>query len=308
MAEQPQPQPKQEQSRSWLAILGEAQLQNAEAQVAAGKYVAEVVGEATSGAGTAVVEDYSLGIMSKEYASNHPKARKTGELIGHLITTVAGVLEIGAAATEAVFGGVVTSTGALAPIGVGAIVQSTVVGTHGAGVTFIGGSNSVKSAKDIYQMFKSEGTPGRASSKTSADSIRKNLNNEILDEMEAKGGHLLEKHVGKTNEELLKRAAQEGVPSTTFSNKSTALKATQENIRKNADQISDWLDNPNSKGYLITKTEHNYPVGKGVDVKDGGNSASKKVNNNLSKSQLYLVKDPSMTSGYRIITGYPVFD
>jgi hypothetical protein len=308
MAEQPQPQPKQEQSRSWLAILGEAQLQNAEAQVAAGKYVAEVVGEATSGAGTAVVEDYSLGIMSKEYASNHPKARKTGELIGHLITTVAGVLEMGAAATEAVFGGVVTSTGALAPIGVGAIVQSTVVGTHGAGVTFIGGSNSVKSAKDLYQMFKSEGTPGRASSKTSADSIRKNLNNEILDEMEAKGGHLLEKHVGKTNEELLKRAAQEGVPSTTFSNKSTALKATQENIRKNADQISDWLDNPNSKGYLITKTEHNYPVGKGVDVKNGGNSASKKVNNNLSKSQLYLVKDPSMTSGYRIITGYPVFD
>ncbi|MFD1464134.1 hypothetical protein ACFQ5D_22910 [Paenibacillus farraposensis] len=34
MAEQPKP----EQSRSWLAILGEAQLQNAEAQVAAGKY------------------------------------------------------------------------------------------------------------------------------------------------------------------------------------------------------------------------------------------------------------------------------
>lgn len=154
----------------------------------------------------------------------------------------------------------------------------------------------------------SSGGSGQASSKTSADSIRKSVNNEILDEMEAKGGHLLEKHVGKTNEELLKRAAQEGVPSTTFSNKSIALKATQENIRKNADQISDWLENPNSKGYLITKVEHNYPVGKGVDVKNGGNSASKQVSDSLSTSQLYLVKDPSMPSGYRIITGYPVFD
>ncbi|MFU1798611.1 hypothetical protein ACM1RC_32525 [Paenibacillus azoreducens] len=73
MAEQPKP--KQEQSRSWLAILGEAQLQNAEAQVAAGKYVADVVGEVISGTGTAVVEDYTFGIMSKEYASNHPKAQ-----------------------------------------------------------------------------------------------------------------------------------------------------------------------------------------------------------------------------------------
>lgn len=159
MAEQPKLQPKQEESRSWLAILGEAQLQNAEAQVAAGKYAAEVGGEVISGAGTAVVEDYTLGIMSKEYVSNHPKARKTGELIGHLITTVAGIIEMGGAAAEGVFGGAVTSTGALAPVGVGVIVQSAALGAHGAGVTSIGGSNSVKSAKDLYQMFKSEETP-----------------------------------------------------------------------------------------------------------------------------------------------------
>ncbi|HEY4391515.1 MAG TPA: RNase A-like domain-containing protein [Paenibacillus sp.] len=143
--------------------------------------------------------------------------------------------------------------------------------------------------------------------KSSASTIRNSVTNDILDDMESKGGHLLNKHVSKTNEDLLKRAAKEGVPSTTFYNKSTALKATQENIRKNAEQISDWLNNQNSKGYLITKAQHEYSIGKGVDVKNGGNSASKQVTDNLTTSQLYLVKDPSMPAGYRIITGYPVF-
>ncbi|GGG03003.1 hypothetical protein GCM10010913_25950 [Paenibacillus aceti] len=144
--------------------------------------------------------------------------------------------------------------------------------------------------------------------KFSASTIRNNVSNDILDAMESKGGHLLDKHVSKTNEDLLKRAAQEGVPSTTFYNKSTALKATQENIRKNAEQISDWLNDENSKGYLITKVQHEYSIGKGVDVKNGGNSASKQVVDNLITSQLYLVKDTSMPAGYRIITGYPVFE
>lgn len=46
---------------------------------------------------------------------------------------------------------------------------------------------------------------------------------------------------------------------------------------------------------------------RGVEVKDGGNSSSKHITNDLSKSQQYLVKDSSMPAGYRIVTGYPVF-
>ncbi|WP_307500517.1 hypothetical protein [Paenibacillus brasilensis] len=129
MAEQPKP--KQEQSRSWVAILGEAQLQNAEAQVAAGKYVADVVGEVISGAGTAVVEDYTFGIMSKEYASKHPKARKTGEVIGHCLTTVTGAVETAGAVTEGISGAVVTATGVGAPVGVLAIAESVLEGSTG---------------------------------------------------------------------------------------------------------------------------------------------------------------------------------
>lgn len=138
--------------------------------------------------------------------------------------------------------------------------------------------------------------------------IRYFRGNDILDDMESKGGHLLDKHVSKTNEYLLKRAAQERVASTTFNNKSTALKAAQENIKKNSEITSDWLNNPNLKGFLITKVNHEYSIGKGVDVKNEGHSASKQVTDNLTASQLYLVKAPSMLAGYRIITGYPVFE
>ncbi|AUJ88423.1 hypothetical protein PPYC2_26870 [Paenibacillus polymyxa] len=46
---------------------------------------------------------------------------------------------------------------------------------------------------------------------------------------------------------------------------------------------------------------------RGVEVKNGRNSSSKHITNDLSKSQLYLVKDSSMPTGYIIITGYPVF-
>lgn len=57
-----------------------------------------------------------------------------------------------------------------------------------------------------------------------------------------------------------------------------------------------------------SKAKHEYSVGIGVDVKNGGNSASKQVTDNLTTSLLYLVKDPSMPAGYRIITGHPVFE
>ena len=136
--------------------------------------------------------------------------------------------------------------------------------------------------------------------------IRK-INNSILDDMVEAGGHLLEKHVSKTDNDLIKRAAQEGVPSTSFSDKNTALRATRDNIRQNADTISNWLNDSNSKGYIIIEADHGVSIGKGVNVKNNGSSFSNKVTRNLTKSELFLVKDPTMPNGYKIITGYPVF-
>ena len=69
-----------------------------------------------------------------------------------------------------------------------------------------------------------------------------NVGEDVLDIMESNGGNTLEKHVSKSNVYLIKRAIQEDVEAATcYTNKSTAIKAVQENLRKNADEISKWL-------------------------------------------------------------------
>ncbi|MGG1616688.1 contractile injection system protein, VgrG/Pvc8 family [Paenibacillus sp. NRS-1782] len=182
MAQQAKPK-EEEKSQSWWDLMAAGQLQNAKNEAIMAKqmgneleYIADVSGEVVLGAGAAVVEDYSFGIMKKEYASDHPMARKTGEVIGHTLTTVAGAVEMTGAVAEGFFGGLVTATGVGAPVGVGVIVQSALLGAHGAGVTYTGASNSVQSAKDLYRMSKSEGpspnssTPSKPSSAKSGKS------------------------------------------------------------------------------------------------------------------------------------------
>ncbi|MBG9795721.1 hypothetical protein ABD76_25985, partial [Paenibacillus dendritiformis] len=165
MAEQPEPE--QEQSKSWLAILGEAQIREAEARLMMGQQVADelihaadVGGEVVKGAGTAVLEDLTLDFppLKKEYTSNHPKARKTGELIGHLITTVAGVLEMGGAVLGGGAGVTLSGTGVLSPVGVAVTAKSVALAGHGAGVTYQGLSNTGETLNELYQMFKSGGS------------------------------------------------------------------------------------------------------------------------------------------------------
>ena len=74
---------------------------------------------------------------------------------------------------------------------------------------------------------------------TSPDEIRR-INDDIIDQMDSNGGHIQEKHVGKSNEFLLQRAIHEG-DATSFPNKRTATTAIKENILRNVNRISDWL-------------------------------------------------------------------
>ncbi|WII35297.1 contractile injection system protein, VgrG/Pvc8 family [Paenibacillus thiaminolyticus] len=165
MAEQPKPE--QEPSKSWLAILGEAQLMEAEAKLMMGQqmadgvmYAADVGGEVVKGAGTAVLEDLTLDfpLLKKEYTSDHPKARKTGEVIGHLITTVGGLFEMAAAVLGGGAGVTLSGTGVLSPVGVAVTAESVALAAHGAGVTYQGLSNTGETLNELYQMFKSGGS------------------------------------------------------------------------------------------------------------------------------------------------------
>ncbi len=173
MAQQPQPK-QEEESQSWWDLMAEAQFQNAENEAIMAKqmaneleYAADVSGEVVLGAAAAVVEDYSFGLMNKEYASDHPKARKTGEVIGHSLTTVAGAVETVGAVGEGFLGGLITTTGVGAPVGVLAMAQSAFMGVQGTTVMYTGASNSVESTKDLYRMSKSEGPNSSTPSKPS---------------------------------------------------------------------------------------------------------------------------------------------
>ena len=65
----------------------------------------------------------------------------------------------------------------------------------------------------------------------------------FLQENEAKGGHILERHVGKTDEELLERLKREPHLSaaSTFTDEETAEKVIKAAIAENQDLITKWL-------------------------------------------------------------------
>ena len=141
---------------------------------------------------------------------------------------------------------------------------------------------------------------------TSPNEIRK-IDDDIIDVMDANGGHIQQKHVGKSNEFLLRRAAQENTAATSFLDKRTAIDTVQQNIRQNADIISDWLNNPNANGFLTIDGIHKYSIGYGVNVNSYG-TVAKNVTYGLTNSKIFMVKDLSMPNGYRIITAYPTFN
>ncbi|MFP3813953.1 RNase A-like domain-containing protein, partial [Bacillus sp. SIMBA_005] len=71
---------------------------------------------------------------------------------------------------------------------------------------------------------------------------------------EQKGGHLVKRHVGKTDEELLERLKSNSKisGSSTFEDITTAEKVVNDilNNPKNIKKIDKWLSNPNSRPTL----------------------------------------------------------
>ncbi|WP_338087406.1 RNase A-like domain-containing protein [Lysinibacillus fusiformis] len=101
-----------------------------------------------------------------------------------------------------------------------------------------------------------------------------------LAEHELKGGHLIERHVGKTDEELLKRI--ENNPnisgSSTFTNIDIAEKVTGEVLsdENNKKLIQSWLNNPKSKSTLVLNYQGDEAIGRGV--KRGSTTVEDKTN------------------------------
>ncbi|MFF2496842.1 ribonuclease YeeF family protein [Peribacillus sp. NPDC058075] len=116
---------------------------------------------------------------------------------------------------------------------------------------------------------------------------------------EAKGGHLLERHVGKTDEELVKRLEEQSyiTGASTFYDRATAerlvnLALTDSN---NIEKIEKWLNDPDSDNKLALKFRGNENIGKGIKRNNGELEDYK-------NARIVLKKDGQ---GSYILTGFP---
>ncbi|WP_179854725.1 RNase A-like domain-containing protein, partial [Gilliamella sp. wkB171] len=115
---------------------------------------------------------------------------------------------------------------------------------------------------------------------------------------EAAGGDLIARHVGKTEAELLNRVSTGNVKTaSSFTDRATAEAITSKAIDANQSKINDYLSG-SQKGYLEIDYKSSSTIG--ISVSKGQTSATQ-----VSNARIIIARDPSMPTGYRIITGYP---
>lgn len=130
-----------------------------------------------------------------------------------------------------------------------------------------------------------------------------------LDKHEGPGkgqGHTLEKHVGRSDADLVDRATpkkghtppKDG--SSTYPSAERAERATADTIRKEKQEIQDWLVDPDGEDTLQLKASHSYTTGR--HVPSGGSADDVQ---DVRGTRVIIVRDPSMPEGYRIITSFP---
>jgi len=207
--------------------------------------------------------------VAADFTSGDP--RKAGKLIGQVLIAAAG--------TE-------VSTEKLA-----SLIPKVVKAASGEAVSFTpeetGLLQKLLDAKAAVQQRLAKG----ASSPVVADGG--------LQASEDAGGHLLAKHVGQTDGQLMSRAMTD--PKTpevasSFFDRATAETAASQAIDANAGKITKWLGSGESKP-LVIRGPLNRSVGK-IVTNEGASSTT-------SSSTFVLVRDPKVLSGYHILTGYP---
>ncbi|GMR64373.1 MULTISPECIES: WXG100 family type VII secretion target [Bacillus] len=175
----------------------------------------------------------------------------------------------------------------------------------GDNLAFAGG-NSVTSAFDsatfrqaeeklsTYQFAKGENTttvkPGDSSSLAPGGGLAAH---------EARGGHLIERHIGKTDEELLQRLESNSTitGASTFADRATAEKIANEVLSnpQNTEKINRWLNNPDSKPTLPLRYQ-------GTDITGRHVPRGSEIISEVTNARIVLKKD---RDGSFIITGYP---
>lgn len=112
---------------------------------------------------------------------------------------------------------------------------------------------------------------------------------------DVRGGHIEQRHVGKTVEELADRARAEGLPyASSFANARDAEKAIETTLRLKAEEVSEWLTTGSRKKRLDLSLDGVI----GVSVDAAGTARD------VSGIRIILVRADT-APGYRILTAFP---
>ncbi|WP_343045174.1 RNase A-like domain-containing protein, partial [Pseudomonas atagonensis] len=115
---------------------------------------------------------------------------------------------------------------------------------------------------------------------------------------EAQGGHLITRHVGRTDAQLAQRLqAEPNIPAaSTFLNRAEAETAVSEALSANSHEVTAFLASTKVK----TSFTHNLSRPVGVSMLNGLSQSQP-----ASKILLVLKKAPSLPLGYFLLTGFP---
>ena len=119
-----------------------------------------------------------------------------------------------------------------------------------------------------------------------------------LSQDEAAGGHILRKHVGRTDAQLLERLDQERNISgaSTYTDRATAESTVGAAIVQSQDRIQRWLKRSGGHPNLVLDYDAGQPIGRSINR---GESQSRPCSHAL----IVLKYDPP--SGYHVLTSYP---
>lgn len=119
-----------------------------------------------------------------------------------------------------------------------------------------------------------------------------------LEAHEDVGGHLIERHVGKSEQWLLDRVRGENISAaSSFRDLPEAERFVALAIAEHQDSIDAWLDGAGGKRLVIDST---FEASSGISVSRGQDAAE-----DVHSVRLVLERSDKLDIGFRIVTGYP---
>ena len=119
-----------------------------------------------------------------------------------------------------------------------------------------------------------------------------------LSQDEAAGGHILRKHVGRTDDQLLERLDRERNISgaSTYTDRPTAERAVGAAIAQNQERVQRWVERQGGHSNLVLEYDSPQPIGRTINRGESQSHA-------CSHALVVLKYNPP--SGYYVLTSYP---